>query len=415
MKSEKTMKTVQKFWLIFLLGGLVSCAQLGMDGMMGGSGDQKQSSSDSSSPKMKQGQYSSDNTQAKNDPAAEKGQPVSEAGVRELRKTITAAGNDVLTFTSDFNKPDQDQISFKSTEPVYARVKLPKTPIELLPEEFEYYRVRLAIKVDDNLHWDYESSQKFSGQDGRLRFTTAYNSQDLLLPVLPAQTYYQFVEKRHEKEAFGKADASARFFNMGAPHILQRVDPGKRRVKIIIEFSAKVRDGAKTHRTEGNFIMDFDSGSSAHFETMTDHLKKWSETYEQQFSKLQGILEDEMRMQAEEKKMAAMSPEERECYKTAKTHKLMYLACYKGPTKNIRFVQVDSDEHTGIVISWPDHQGKSTDVRYRAGASTVAVWKDSPETIPVPIGAKVTKGASVLIPKVTAATPGVFNLRWFHK
>ncbi|MDX1904238.1 MAG: hypothetical protein SFU27_08775 [Thermonemataceae bacterium] len=324
----------------------------------------------------------------------------------KMSKEETLGG--VLTFTNDYDKPTEDKIEFGGKDFVYAYLKLPKKLTEYLDKKslsnLIYYRVKNRIKVYN----EYGESGDHMQTSVIDQFEIAYNTQNILIPIVPERNYYDDVIAQYKKgDKFENSkikqkaylDALARIRPADALQFLAGKEDGKYIIEVNTEITAKMRgsDFKKIENLKGYFLIDMSQETRERYQASYTVLA--DRALYNEYDEVVRNCEAEMQEEKEKEMMAKMTPRQREIYLAMKISPEMgAIHAYQGQKVTINLKTDDLRSKSATVkVTWKDGgAGKES------GGAAISVGGKAVgnRSVAVPLGSKVTVNGKTLVESV---------------
>ncbi|MFK5892172.1 MAG: hypothetical protein QM504_03010 [Pseudomonadota bacterium] len=326
-----------------------------------------------------------------------------------------------LSFSSDYAKADENKVSFSGKEYIYAHLHLPKKLKDMLPAEsakgLQYYRVTIIATVKSDSKYNSDKTQKNGNKLQRVAdFKLGYDTKTLSIAVVPERGFFESVLDKYrsadnfsDNKAKEKAlrDLLSRNFSRQISLLFKKLPVGSHQVEMEFRVIAKLRQEKfyELKNMKGTFLLNVDQEAKERYKNTFDMLTKLYRSYESEHNIAVGSLD----LDAEKKKLAAMSPMKRECYHIAKRSPEGYMACYKGAKSEISFhISPLRGKAAFIDITWP----KGSCERCMAGSEGgMKVRKNAVKKLNIPNGARVSINGRTLINSVSSKEDVI--LHWY--
>lgn len=326
----------------------------------------------------------------------------------------------VLSFTNDYEKPQEDKIEFGGKDFVYARLKLPKKITEYLDKSMLKNLIYFRVKNKINVFEEYGESEDFMQTIVLDQFDYAYNTNDVLIPIVPERNYYDDVIAKYKvDQKFENAktkkmaylDALARIRPADALQFLAKQQDGQYIIEVSTEITAKMKgsDFKKIENLKGYFLITLDNETRERYEASYNILANRAlyNEYEQAVNNC----DLEMQEEAEKNAMAKMTPREKELYLAQKVNpEFGLMQMYEGAKAEVKFtVDQRRTNPATIVVKWPD-----AGPRKEGGAAVFSVGGNihGNRNVQIPVGAKVSVNGRTLIESVKGGENVM--IYWWH-
>lgn len=327
-----------------------------------------------------------------------------------------------LSFSSDYTKLNESKAVFTGKDFIYANLHLPNKLSDMLPKEhakgLQYYRVTIIATVKSDSKYNSDKTQKNGNKLQRVAdFKLGYARDNLSIAVVPELGFFESILDRYRSddkfpnsEAKAKAhqDLLSRNFSRQLSLLFKQLPVGSHQVNIEFQVVAKLRQEKfyELKNMKGTFLLEVDTEAKERYKNTFDMLTKLYKSYSSEYNLTMSTLD----LDAEKKKLASMTPLQRECYHIAKRSPVGYMDCYKGPKSAISFhISPIRSKPAFIDITWP----KGNCERCMAGTEgSIKIRKNAVKTLQVPNNARVSINGRTLINSVTSKQDVI--LHWFY-
>ncbi|NJL14006.1 MAG: hypothetical protein HC913_14030 [Microscillaceae bacterium] len=326
----------------------------------------------------------------------------------------------VLSFTNDYAKPAEDILEFGGKDFIYARLKLPKKLTEYLDKNnlsnLIYYRVKNTLKVYN----EYGESEDHMQTSVLEQFEYAYNTDEVLIPIVPERGYYDDLIASYKKDGkFESAkvkkkahlDALARIRPAEALQFLANKSNGTYLIEANIAITAKMKgsDFKIIENLRGYFIINMDDEARERYQASYNILA--DRALYNEYDEIVRNAELEMAEEAEKEAMAKMTPREKQRYLALKTSPEMGLIhLYEGQKVEVKLKHDNLRTKSATVfVKWADGgPGKE------AGTAAISAGGSmhGDKTIYVPLGASLSINGRTLIPSARGGETVVIH--WWY-
>jgi hypothetical protein len=315
-----------------------------------------------------------------------------------------------ISFSNDYNKPDENQSVFSGKEFIYANLHLTKKLADMLPDTsakgLQYYRVTLKASIQNNSQYANGKTQENSNKIQRTAdFSLGHDTDTLVLAVVPEKGFFEgilnnyrengkFADRKTEEEAL--RDLLARNFSRQLSLLFKKQEVGEHQVEIEFSVTAKLSQEkfVELKNMKGTFMLNIDEEAKKRYQNTFDMLTKLYQSYDDQHT----IAELTIDQDKENEMVANMSPREKERYTIAKNSPLGYMAAYEGEKFDITFqFSALRDKHAYIDVTWPRGSCEKCEEGSTGG---LMVTKRDAKTFAIPVGARVSLNGNTLIKTV---------------
>jgi len=270
-----------------------------------------------------------------------------------------------------------------------------------------YYKVTMKASVkSDSLYVDDKTQKNSNRLARKADFVLGYSTKNLSIAVVPEKGFfegilntYQSGDKFDDTATEEKAlrDVLSRNFSRQMSLLFKKLPVGDHQVIMEFQVLAKLNQDkyVELKDMKGTFLLKVDKEAKERYENTFDMLTKLYKNYQSQHNIAVGGLN----LDAEKKRLANMSPRERERYNIAKISSTGYMAAYGGERAKVTFSFGKlRTKNAYIDVVWP----KGPCAKCEEGAASVTIRKTASKSFNVPLGAKVTLNGRTLINKVNS-------------